>query len=55
LGPTKDDVTKKTLAHYFNDELIFNDEVYLHVKKADRRLLQPTNYRNEPSAGLRSV
>jgi len=33
LGPTKDDVTKKTLAHYFKDELIFNDEVYLHVKK----------------------
>lgn len=33
LGPTKDDVTKKTLAQYFNDELIFNDEVYLHVKK----------------------
>lgn len=33
LGPTKDDVTKKTLAHYFNDELIFNNEVFLHVKK----------------------
>ena len=33
LGPTKDDVTKKTLAHYFNDELIFNDEVFIHVKK----------------------
>ena len=33
LGPTKDDVTKKTLAQYFNDELVFNDEVYLHVKK----------------------
>ncbi|WLD24597.1 CinA family nicotinamide mononucleotide deamidase-related protein [Flavobacterium dauae] len=33
LGPTKDDVTKKTLANYFNDELIFNDEVFLHVKK----------------------
>lgn len=33
LGPTKDDVTKKTFAHYFNDELIFNNEVYLHVKK----------------------
>lgn len=33
LGPTKDDVTKKTLVQYFNDELIFNDEVYLHVKK----------------------
>lgn len=33
LGPTKDDVTKKTMAHYFNDELIFNDEVFFHVKK----------------------
>ncbi|SFN55642.1 nicotinamide-nucleotide amidase [Paenimyroides ummariense] len=33
LGPTKDDVTKKTLVNYFNDELIFNDEVFLHVKK----------------------
>jgi len=33
LGPTKDDVTKKTFAQYFNDELVFNDEVYLHVKK----------------------
>lgn len=33
LGPTKDDVTKKTLAQYFNDELIFNEEVFLHVKK----------------------
>lgn len=33
LGPTKDDVTKKTLAQYFNDELIFNEEVFLQVKK----------------------
>lgn len=33
LGPTKDDVTKKTFAHYFDDELVLNEEVYVHVKK----------------------
>lgn len=33
LGPTKDDVTKKTFAHYFDDELVWNEEVYVHVKK----------------------
>lgn len=31
LGPTKDDITKKTLCEYFNDTLIVNDEVLLHV------------------------
>ena len=25
LGPTKDDITKHTLAHYFNSELIYNE------------------------------
>jgi len=33
LGPTKDDITKKTIAEYFNDELIFNQDVYNHVKQ----------------------
>lgn len=33
LGPTKDDVTKKTFARYFDDELVLNDEVYVHVKR----------------------
>lgn len=33
LGPTKDDVTKKTFASYFNDELELNEEVYAHVKR----------------------
>ena len=27
LGPTKDDITKKTLCKYFNTHLSFNDEV----------------------------
>lgn len=33
LGPTKDDVTKKTFAQYFDDELVLNEGIYLHVKK----------------------
>ena len=31
LGPTKDDITKKTLCEYFDDELIINDKVLAHV------------------------
>ena len=33
LGPTKDDITKLTLAKYFNTELVFNQDVYNHVEK----------------------
>lgn len=33
LGPTKDDVTKKTFCDYFDDELIVNDAVLAHVTK----------------------
>ncbi|RZJ54373.1 MAG: CinA family nicotinamide mononucleotide deamidase-related protein [Flavobacterium sp.] len=31
LGPTKDDITKKTFCEYFNDELVVNPEVLAHV------------------------
>jgi nicotinamide-nucleotide amidase len=31
LGPTKDDVTKKTFCDYFEDELIVNQQVLIHV------------------------
>lgn len=31
LGPTKDDITKKTFCTYFNDVLIVNDKVLQHV------------------------
>jgi len=31
LGPTKDDITKKTFCEYFNDELVINEEVLAHV------------------------
>ncbi len=33
LGPTKDDITKKLFAKYFNDTLIQNDEVLAHVTR----------------------
>ena len=33
LGPTKDDVTKKTLAQYFNTPLVFNERAYEWVKE----------------------
>ncbi len=32
LGPTNDDITKKTLATYFNTPLVFNDEVLQNIK-----------------------
>lgn len=31
LGPTKDDITKKVLAEYFDSEMIMNDKVLTHV------------------------
>lgn len=32
LGPTKDDVTKSTFCEFFDDELVFNQEVLDHVE-----------------------
>jgi nicotinamide-nucleotide amidase len=31
LGPTKDDITKKTICDYMNDELVLNQEILDHV------------------------
>lgn len=31
LGPTKDDITKKTICEFFNDELVLNQDVLDHV------------------------
>jgi nicotinamide-nucleotide amidase len=33
LGPTKDDITKKTLCKYFNTSLMLNNEVYEDVER----------------------
>ena len=32
LGPTKDDITKKTLCKFFNTSLQLNEQVYEHIK-----------------------
>lgn len=32
LGPTKDDITKKAYAYFFEDEMVFSDEVYQHLR-----------------------
>lgn len=37
LGPTKDDVTKKTLADYFDDHLVSDASVLAHVKELFRK------------------
>lgn len=33
LGPTSDDITKGTLAEYFNSKLVKNEEVFLFIEK----------------------
>lgn len=33
LGPTKDDLTKQTLAEYFGSELVFKEAVWEHIKE----------------------
>jgi len=34
LGPTKDDITKKTLSTFFKSELVFHEDIYLRLKAA---------------------
>lgn len=41
LGPTKDDITKHTLAEYFDSELVINDEIVEQIKL----LFKKENYR----------
>ena len=31
LGPTKDDITKKTLCEYYDTDLVFNEDVWQHI------------------------
>lgn len=37
LGPTKDDITKQTLAEYFNSKLIFNEDAYNNIEAIFKR------------------
>ncbi|MEQ9262730.1 MAG: competence/damage-inducible protein A [Owenweeksia sp.] len=48
LGPTKDDITKKTLCDYFGGEMVFHPEVFTNIE----RLFQ--SYNRVPSESNRS-
>lgn len=41
LGPTKDDVTKQTLATYFNTSLLRDENVLRHVESIFKKLARP--------------
>ncbi|WP_298155662.1 CinA family nicotinamide mononucleotide deamidase-related protein [Flavobacterium sp.] len=43
LGPTKDDITKKTLCEYFDDELVIDQEVLEHVTRLIHNFTGNTN------------
>ena len=54
LGPTKDDITKTTLAQYFNDTLVFHQESFDNLKRIfDQRKL-PISDTNRKQAELPS-
>jgi nicotinamide-nucleotide amidase len=50
LGPTKDDITKLTLAEYFNDELILNEEIVANIKEMFAKLNYPFSAVNRDQA-----
>lgn len=51
LGPTKDDITKKTLADYFEDTLVRNTDVEQHVVALIEKVLQrPASQLNKDQA-----
>lgn len=51
LGPTKDDITKKTFCEYFNDHLVINQEVLAHVTLlVEQFFKRPINQINKDQA-----
>lgn len=51
LGPTKDDITKKTLCDYFGDTLVVNKEVEAHVIDLIERVMnRPASQMNKDQA-----
>ena len=48
LGPTRDDITKKVLAEYFNSKLLFNEQVFENIKQLlGKRGFDPNKLRKE--------
>jgi nicotinamide-nucleotide amidase len=54
LGPTKDDITKKTLAEYFNDELVINPHAEEFVRDFFEKRGRPFTELNRQQAAIPS-
>jgi nicotinamide-nucleotide amidase len=54
LGPTKDDITKITLNEYFNDHLVLNEEIVVHIKALFEKINYPFTEINKNQALLPS-
>lgn len=55
LGPTKDDITKKTMAEYFNDtKVIEYPEIITHIKQLFQKINHPFNELQKQQAILPS-
>ena len=53
LGPTKDDITKHTFCDYFEDTLVFNQEVMIHIETLFKKYVKaPVNDLNRGQAML---
>ena len=50
LGPTKDDITKLTLANLFGMKLVFNENIYSHIEDIFRSLGRTPVERNREQA-----
>ncbi|PWJ44366.1 competence/damage-inducible protein A [Sediminitomix flava] len=55
LGPTKDDITKKTLANYFDTELIFNENVYENIGRLLRQFGRELTEQNKNQAEVLKI
>ena len=54
IGPTKDDVTKSTLAEYFNDKLVLNKDALENIKTFLKERHVPMNELNKKQAEVPS-
>jgi nicotinamide-nucleotide amidase len=52
LGPTRDDITKSTLCHYFNTPLVFHDPTYRMIEKFFKARGYTVTERNRRQAEL---
>ena len=50
LGPTRDDITKKTLCKFFNTKLVFNEDVYTDIVEMLSKRMSNINQLNKEQA-----